>query len=210
MLKRRVIDGLDYVVVPEGHVIYKAMGKLGMTTEKMNEYLDSKGSPSISWFGELSNAKWYMKNWFENKGQIYQYEFLKEGVFLNMSKATIKILLNRFKKNKAFVSQLKCFSGVELSQLEQFKKCAQKNIDDYPSKLRVSRLSSKQDDELTREDGLRGVADFPVGIRDLFRKRVVESVGHQQKTNGPASRSNRSRVGSRVGSWVQPPVQPKI
>lgn len=149
-LKHREIDGLDYVVVPAGHVIYKAMATKGMTTEKMNDYLDSKGSPSISWFGELSNAKWYMKNWFENKGEIYQYEFLKEGLFLNITPKNINALANRFQKNKGFVKDLKCFSGVGMSQIDQFKQCAKKNIDDYPSKIRESRMSNIKDDEMKR------------------------------------------------------------
>lgn len=163
-----MVDGLDYVAVPKGHVVYKAMGQKGMTTESMNAYLDSKGYPALTWFGELSNAKWYMKNWFNNKGQIYKYEFDRDATFLNMSKETVQQLLLRFKKNKAFVKNLKCFSGVGLSQVDQFNDCAQGIIETYPAKMSLAEMSGIKDVELKRYS----VHDLDIQVAEFLCKNL--------------------------------------
>ena len=96
---------------------------------------------SLQWllFRNLKMSILKRWNWWKNT-----------GIFLNITPKNINALANRFKKNKGFVKDLKCFSGVGMSQLDQFKQCAKKNIDDYPSKIRESRMSNIKDDELKR------------------------------------------------------------
>jgi hypothetical protein len=151
MLRHTTIDGYDFAVVPQGYSVFKAMGIKGMTTEKMNAYLESKGNPTVSWFGERSNAEWYLKNWYEDGGELYEYRFERDGFFFEITPANIKKLVTKFKKNTLFTARLKCFTGVGLSEHEQYTKCALKySGDDYPPKLKEKEMSDIKDDELKR------------------------------------------------------------